>query len=189
MILLPDDKAQGSSYVFARGEGQIAQAAGDLAAEYNAQTPAQRADLVDMHIAAQWSARVYRDHVGFMCDPTNSVIQDVPLAGRVPASLVYPEGYDRASGSVDLVLDSGAMVELGCSAKKAFVRASSRSLDQKYKRVYKSGSETVGLRADGRLFKLNGTSSTPLQTSADGQIHELVPNENYSFFDAADASL
>jgi hypothetical protein len=187
MILYPDDKNLPSNYVFAHNEGGIQQSGGDLAAEYNGQTPAERADLVDMHIGAQWSARVYHKHIIFTCDPTSSATQDMQLNGQVPASLVYPTGYDRAVTAADLVLDNGSVLEIGCAGKKAYVRASNVTLDQKYKRIYKSGGQVVGLTGDGRLFKLTGSSSTPLQTSADGRVYELVPNESYQFFDAADS--
>ena len=182
MILYPDDKSLPAKYVFAKSEGDIQQAAGDMAVEYNAQTPAQRAELADMHLGGQWTARVYRSKVVFNCDPKSSDTEDVALKGT-PASLIYPDGYDRSAESALLVMDDGSVQELGCSSGAGYAKASNVKLDQKYKRIYKSGNQVLGLTADGRLFQIQGASSTALQTSVDGRVHELVPNETFNFFE------
>lgn len=187
MILYPEDKNLPAKYIFSHNEGDIEQQAGDLAVEYNSQSPQQRAELVDMYVGAQWSARVYRSHVLFLCDPRSSAAQDLALNGLLPVTVIYPNGYDRAASSTFVLTDSGQVVEIGCNSNKGFVRAANLKLDQKYKRVYKVGSEVLGLSVDGRLFQINGATSTALPTRADGKIFELIPNESYQFFDSAGA--
>ena len=137
-----------------------------------------------MHIGAQWSARMYHDHLKFTCDPGSSATNDVSTNGQVPVSALYPTGYDRAAASALFVSESGQIMEFGCSGSRGYVRASTQKFDQYYKRVQRAGSEVLGLTKDGRLFKINGATSSPLQTSADGQIYELVPYQTYRFFDA-----
>jgi len=184
MILFPDDKNLPAKYVFANDEGDIQQQAGDLIVEYNNQSPAQRADFVDMHWSMQWSARIYHNHILFMCDPTSPAIQDLDLAGLTPVTTLYPNGYDRSVGSVEVLIQSGAILEVGCNRRTAFVRPSPRVLDQAYKRIYKSGNEVLGVTTAGRLYQIQGTTSTPLMTKIDGQIYEIAPNESFAFFDS-----
>ena len=183
MILYPEDKNLPAHFVFAKNEGELNQQAGELAAEYNSQTPAQRAELADMHMGAQWSARLYRDHLRFTCDPRSSTTTDVKTGGQVPVSVIYPNGYDRAAASAMFVSESGQIMEFGCASGGAYVRASTTKFDQNYKRVQRAGNEVLGLTKDGRLFMINGATSSALQTSADGQIYELVPYQTYQFFD------
>lgn len=183
MILFPDDKSLPSKYVFTKNVGEISQTAGDLAGEYNSKTPAQRAELVDVHMGGQWTAQVYRNKVVFTCDPKSSSTQDVSLTGA-PLSLIYPDGYDRSSSSALMVMDDGSIQELGCASNRGYAKASPMTLDQKYKRIYKSGNQVVGLTFDGRLFEIQGAKSSALQTSVDGRIHELVPSETYNFFES-----
>lgn len=184
MILFPDDKTLPAKFVFARNEGEIRQTAGDLAAEYNSQTPQQRADLVDIHVGGQWSARVYKDRVRFSCDPNSAATEEVALTHQ-PAGFVYPKGYDRVSMAAQLLLDDSTAMEVGCENSHGFVRTSDLKLDHKYKRVYKSGNEVLGLSTDGRLYRIEGTTSSALQTEIDGRIHELVPSESFRFFEGA----
>lgn len=183
MILYPDDKSLPAKYVFAHNEGDIQQGAGDLAVAYNAETPQQRGDLVDVHMGAQWSARIFHSRVRLMCDPTSDATQDLPMNGQTAVSAIYPTGYDRAVYSAQLITESGAVMEFGCENRVPFLRATTLSFDQNYKRVQKAGNLVLGLTGDGRLFQLNGATSTPLQTSADGRIFDLVPNEDFLFFD------
>ncbi len=182
LILYPDDKALPAKYIFSKNEGEIQQAAGDIAVEYNGQTPQQRAELVDVHIGAQWTVRVYHNHLLFVCDPTSPATQDVILSGQVAGSVLYPNGYDRAASSTFLITETGTLMEFGCKSRKAFVQAARMTLDQKYKRVQKLGQEVIGLTPDGRLFVINGAHSTPLKTSMDGRIYDLMPSQTFAFF-------
>jgi hypothetical protein len=185
MILYPEDRAQPAKFIFARNEGDIQQAAGDMAVDYNSQTPQQRADWVDVHVAAQWSAKVKKTQVTFSCDPRSGSTSDIPIVnGEVPVSLIYPNGYDREFKVVHLAMQSGKVFELGCSSSsRGYIAGSGMTFDQPYKRIYKAGNDVVGLSRDGRLFRINGTSSTPLQTSLDGRVYELAPNNSISFLD------
>lgn len=182
LILFPDDKSLPAQFVFAHNEGEIQQAAGDIALEYNGQTPQERANLVDVHLAGRWNTRVYRNHILFACDPHSERTEDLPLTNQVAAGILYLSGYDRSSSSAHLITEDGSILEMGCQSGRAFVKPALISMDQKYKRVQKSGNEVLGLTAEGRLFRLSGNSSTPLVTSVEGRIHDLVPTESYQFF-------
>ena len=183
MILYPDDKTLPAKYVFARNEGDLPQAAGDIAVEYNGLTPQLRAEWVDVHIGAQWSARVLKSKVKVGCDPRSDSTTELMTSGETPASLIYPNGYDRSLKTAHVAMQSGKVYELGCeSGGRAFLRASSLILDQRYKRIQKAGSDIVGLTQDGRLFKITGSTSIPLQTSLDGRVYEIAPNVSTDFF-------
>ncbi|MGE4132247.1 MAG: hypothetical protein AB7F86_11455 [Bdellovibrionales bacterium] len=183
MILYPEDKSQPARYVFARNEGEIAQQAGDIAVEYNSLTSVERAQWVDVHIGAQWSAQIMKSKIKMGCNPRSSDTTDVSVGGETPAALLYPTGYDRAAPSAHLAMESGKIYEFGCQRGSPFLRASSMTFDQRFKRVLKSGPDVLGLAADGRLFRIQGATSSALQTSLDGRIYELAPNQLVSFFD------
>lgn len=183
MILYPENRALPAKYVFARNEGEIRQEAGDIAIEYNSQTPQQRLDWVDVHMSAQWSAQVFRDRVKFTCDPRSTATSEQNVGDEKPVGFIYPEGYDRAAAKVLLAMESGKIYELGCQNKRPFYRTSTLNFDQRFKRIQKAGGHVVGLTSDGRLFKIENGKSTALQTSLDGRIFELVPNDKIEFLD------
>lgn len=184
MVLYPDDKNLTAEYVFAHDEGKLAQAAGDIAVEYNALAPAQRGDWVDVHVGAQWSARVMKTAIKIGCDPRSESTTTVSTNGETPASVLYPNGYERAAKMAHVAMASGKIFEFGCeSGGRAYLRASNTRFDQAYKRIYKAGTDVVGLTADGRLFRINGTSSTALQTPLDGRVYEIAPHQSVNFLD------
>jgi hypothetical protein len=183
MVLYPEDRTQPAKYVFARSEGDIQQAAGDMAVDYNSETPQQRSDWVDVHVAAQWSAKVLKTKVTMACDPKSDKKTDVTTGSETPASLIYPNGYDRENVSAHIAMQSGKIFEVGCAGTAPFLRPSTLAFDQSYKRIYKAGNDVVGLTKDGRLFRINGATSTPIQTSLDGRVYELAPNQSVSFLD------
>lgn len=186
LILFPDDKTLPAKYLFAKNEGEIAQSAGEAALEYNSQTPAQRAELVDLHISAQWAAKIYADKLKFSCDPRAATVTEVKLNGVQAVGILYVNGYDRTSRLNYLMANDGNVYEFGCSdSARAFVRASSLKLDKNFKRVHKVGNIVVGLTYDGHLFQIDGTKVTAIPTSIDGQIHEIAPRQSYGFFDSA----
>jgi len=183
MALYPDDTNQTARYLFANNEGEINQQAGVQAEEYNAQTPAERANLVDTHIAAQWNVRVYRDKAVFACDPRSHSQQEISMAGERPLGMIYVTGYDRAAGTAQLMMESGKLYDIGCSSRQAFLRPAQTQLDQVYKTVYRVGGLTLGLTTDGFLREIQGASSRPFSLGAlDGTIHELAPNQSIEFF-------
>lgn len=186
MVIFPDDKTLKSEYVFAQNEGTIAQSPGDMFVEYNNQTPEEKAKLVDFHSGAQWSARVYKNSIRFVCDPTSAATTDIQMpAGEVASNLIYLNGYDRGVYSTNLVMQSGAVYELGCANRTAFLKASpSVKLDQQYKRLYKVAGRTVGLNAAGQLFLVDGGKSTPLANNF-GQVLEIIPFQTFEFFETA----
>jgi hypothetical protein len=182
MIIFPTDKNQKAQYLFANDEGQIAQSPSDMVTEYNGQTPDQKANLVDMHIAAQWSARVYKTSVTFVCSPTSPATTVVKLPeGEVAANLVYPNGYSRDSYTVQLLTESGKALDIGCENKKASVKASNLRLDQPYSRIYKANGVVLGL-SNGKLYKIDGERSSGLQTTIDGSISEITTQQTFEFF-------
>lgn len=183
MIVFPTDKTLKAQYIFANDEGTISQSPSDFVTEYNAQTPVQKADLVDLHIGAQWSARVYKNKVTFVCDPKSPATKDIALpAGLTAAALVYPDGYARDKYTANLVVESGAVYELGCVNKQASLKVSPVRLDQKYSRIHKANNLVFGLTAEGKLFKIESNRSTPVLTSV-GNIIEIVPQQSFEFFE------
>jgi len=182
MIIFPTDKTQKAQYVFANDEGQIAQSPSDLVTEYNGQTPDQKANLVDLHIGAQWSARVYKTSITFVCDPRSPATAVVNLpSGEVAANLVYPNGYARDVYTAQLLTESGKALEIGCVNQKASVKASSLRLDQPYSRIYKANGAVLGL-SGGKLYKIDGDRSSAMQTAIDGTITEITPQQSFEFF-------
>ncbi|MGZ3692275.1 MAG: hypothetical protein ACXVAX_12275, partial [Pseudobdellovibrio sp.] len=143
------------------------------------------ADLVDLHIGAQWSARVYKNKVTFVCDPTSAATTDIALpAGATAANLVYPNGYARDVYTVQLATQSGAVLDLSCANRQASIKASNTRFDQAYNRVYKANGQVFGLAADGKLYKIDADRSTPLPLgSVDGSIIEIVPQQTFEFFE------
>ncbi len=182
MVLYPDDKSLKAKYLFVNNEGEINQEAGDIAIEYNSQTPQQRANWMGVHIGAQWTTKVFKDKLVFTCDPRAATVRELSTNGEIPANIIYPNGYDRGSSSASLVMESGRVFEFGCQNNNPFLRQSS-NLDQPYKRVHKQGDDVLGLGQDGKLYKINGSTSTVISTSLDGRIHDLVPYQAFSFFD------
>lgn len=184
MIVYPEDKSQPAKYVFARNEGDIQQTAGDIAVEYNGLSAQQRADWVDVHMSAQWTAKVLKSKVVFACDPNANTSNEVAAPnGETPAALVYPEGYSRESSKIHLVMESGKIFEIGCSNRRGYIAGSSLTFDQQYKRIQKVGNTVVGLSREGKLFTISGSTSSPLQTSLDGAVYDLVPNQSIGFLD------
>lgn len=187
MILFPDDKTLPAKYVFVGNAGDISQAAGDGVIEYNGQTPAQRAELVDYHVAAQWNAKVYKSKVKFVCNTQNGTISELAFpADSQAVSILALKGYDRVSTLSYIMTTSGTLYDFGCDAKsKAVLKVSAMKLDQVYKRVHKAGDKIVGLTNDGHLFEIKNGQSTALASEVDGQIYEIAPRQTFNFFDSA----
>ena len=180
MILIPEDKTLPGQYVFLKNQGNVSQSASDLITEYNAQSPSDKANLVDLHIGAQWTARIYKNSVRFVCDPTSSSAKDISLpAGMAAANLLYMNGYDRASFSTLLAMDNGDIYEMGCANRAGYVKVSNIKFDKKYKRIYKIDDKTFGLNFAGELFSIENGKSTLLNLP--GRIIEIAPNQIYSF--------
>jgi hypothetical protein len=184
MILFPTDKTIKVQYVFANNEGTIEQSPSDFVTEYNAQTPEQKANLVDLHIGAQWSARVFKNSVTFACDPKSPNLTEIKLpAGATAANLIYPEGYARDKYTVSLSTTTGDVLELSCVGKKASVKSVAMRMDQQFDRVHKVNGIVYGI-AQGNLFTIDGAGrSTPLTTELSGQIVEIVPQQTFEFFE------
>ncbi len=184
-VLFPDDKTLPAGFVFINDEGELKQTAGADAVEYNGMSPADKAKLVGIHYGGMWSGRVSLDKVRFVCDPYGSGTKvEQSITGGTPVSIIYPNGYDKLALNAFLQLDNGQIVEFGCDNNKTpYMKTSALKYDQIYKRVYKSGTAILGLTFDGYLYKINAGVSTPVQTPFDGQIHELIANKTYEFFD------
>ena len=183
MIIFPTDKTIKAQYIFANDEGSIEQSPSDFIAEYNAQTPEQKANLVDMHIGAQWTARVYKTQVTVACDPRAPGTTDLKLpAGQVAANLVYPDGYARDTYTAHIVTEAGALFEVSCANKQASLKPSTLRLDQPYARIHKANGQVFGLTTEGKLYKIAGGRSTPVLTALDGAIVEITPQQTFEFF-------
>lgn len=183
MILFPDDKNQTARYMFAKNEGEISQAAGEAALDYNSQTPADRARWVDVHIAAQWSAKVYTDKITLACDPRSPATTTLNLTGTSAVGILYTSSYSRTAETNLLMTSTGAVYEFGCPGKKAVLRPSTAKLDANYKRLHKVGSTLYALTYDGNIFQINGSQVTQVVTGFEGQIHEIAPRQSYQFLE------
>lgn len=183
MILIPENTANNARFVFLRNEGEIASLAGNQAEEYNALSPAERPNMVDIHIGAQWNARIYKTNGKFDCDPRSPNSQTVAMP-ETPVGMIYTTGYDRAAKTAQLMTESGKVYDIGCNGRTAFIKASAVTLDQKYKSLYKVGALTLGLTNDGFVREITGSTSKPysLGRSLDGQVHEIMPNQAINFF-------
>lgn len=182
MVLFPTDRTKAAKYVFANDEGEVQQSPGEIITEYNEQTLEQKSNFVDLHISAQWTARVYKNLVRFACDPNSPSLKDVAIpSGVTPANLMYPTGYARDMYTVQLAMTDGSIYDIGCSNRSAFVRSSSVKLDQNYKRMYKVGDKVFGLSSAGQLFLVNGNSSTAVLSEL-GAVIEISPRQSYQFF-------
>ncbi len=190
MVLFPTDKNLKNQYLFANDQGTIDQDAGELFAEYNSQTPEQRANLVGLHIGTQFTARVYKNSVRFTCDPKSPTTSDISFpAAQVAANIVYINGYNREATNTFVQTQDGSVFEIGCSTpSKAFVKeAAAMKLDQKYTTVQKMGSQVLGLSSSNQIFKLemnaNGPSRSQLVSTELGQIIEMTPYQSFDFFE------
>ncbi len=186
LILFPEDKSLPAKYVFTKNEGDIMQAAGDAVLEYNAQTPAERADLVGLHIAAQWTAKVYSQKIVFGCSAkSNATSTAVIPDGRKVSGILYMNGYDRVSRMHSVITEDGVIYDFGCTeAERPVLQASTVKLDQKFKRIHKVGGKVIGLSQDGRLFSIANGKSTEMSTSLDGHIFEIAPRQSFGFMNA-----
>ena len=183
MILFPDDKSVKAQYVFSNDEGAIAQSPNDFVTEYNTQTPEQKSNLVDYHIAAQWSARVFKKNVVLVCDPASPALKELPLPnGLTAAGLIYPDGYARDKYTVQLTTETGEIFDVSCLNKQPSLKPSAMKLDQKFSRIHKVNNQTLALTAEGSLFKIEAGRSTPLSTTLDGNITEMLPQDSFEFF-------
>jgi hypothetical protein len=189
MILFPFDKSLKNEYLFSKDEGTISQNAGELFQEYNDQTPDQRANLVDLHVGTQFSARIYKTSVRFTCDPSSASTTDINFpAAQTASNLVYLTGYSREASSTFVQTVDGSVFEIGCANKKAFLKASTMQLDQKYATVHKLGTQVLGLTSGKQIYKLelnsNGPSRSQLLATDLGQIIEMTPFQTFDFYQA-----
>ncbi len=183
MIMIPDDKNLKAQYIFANNEGDISQSPSESITEYNLQSPADKANLIDMHVGGQWNVRVYKNLARFACDPNAATLTDIPMpAGAVPSSLVYPAGYTRAVYTVSLAMQNGTIYELSCLNKKATITASNAKFDRPYKRMHRANSVLFGLTGDGHIFRIDNNVSTPVGVAIDGSVIEMVPQETFGFY-------
>lgn len=181
-ILVPTDKSLKAGFLFLENQGTVEQVPGDIITEYNQQSPAEKAKLVDFHIGAQWTARVYSDVVKFTCDPRSDAKSEVALpAGEVPTHFLYDEGYARDVYKALLSTESGALYEVGCKNKQAYLVLSKAQFDQKYKRIYKINDKVFGLTNDGALYVIDGQKSTPVIFNSTSKAIEITPYQTYTF--------
>ncbi|MCC6138951.1 MAG: hypothetical protein IT287_09990 [Bdellovibrionaceae bacterium] len=183
-VIFPEDKTLPAKFVFTNNEGDLAQAPGKDAAEYNTLNPTDKATWVTIHYAGSWGVKSLVDRVQFVCDPASGSKKDIAFAsGAKPVSFIYPNGYAREDLLAYLMMDNGQVMEVGCSSKTSpYMKATNISFDRPMKRVYKSGNTTLALGEDGKLYTVNGKVSTHVPTALDGQIYELLANTNFAFY-------
>lgn len=186
LILFPEDKNQNARYLFSKNEGEISQSPGELVSIYNSLPPAEKANLLDVHIGGQWSAKIYSQKITFSCDPKSSATSDLTLGQETAQNLIYPQGYNRTAKGTYLMATSGNVLEIGCSDRtmKPFIRASTYKMDRPYVQVHRLEPYIVALDKNGELYLINNQSSTPLKTSQNGQIVQLAPRQSFEFMDA-----
>lgn len=186
MILFPEDKTLPAKYVFARNEGDIAQSAGDAILEYNAQTPAQKADMKDMIIGAQWNARVYTNKIKFICNTQSMATSDVALpAGSTAGRILHLDGYKRDAKNSFLMTEEGSVLEFGCANSKPFIKAASITLDQKFKRAYKVANRLFAINQAGEFFEITNGRSAKIDLPREvGSVFELAPQQTYGFIES-----
>lgn len=182
LVFYPEDKNLTSGFLFLNDEGTIAQTAGDVSNEYNNSTPALRAEWVDMYLGGTWHAKVKRTEVIFGCEARSTTLTTLSTNGETPVAVIYPNGYDRVQRSNQVLMASGKVFDMGCNGNSAFLRESSTRFDQSFKRLYRSGGETIALGTNGKLYRVNGSTSTVLSTALDGRIHDFAAAESFNFF-------
>lgn len=185
LILFPTDKTQLAGYVFPRGEGEISQQAGELPRKYNEMTKEKKAEVIDSHIAGQWTAQIQGNLIEFACDHRSDAVTHVRLPGGKEAlGFVYPQGYDRAQRSLLVSFSDGSLYEAGCqSARQAFLRDSGQRYSVPMKRVHRAGSLVLGVDMAGSLYEI--VNGQPQLISADeiSFAYEIAPYSRFDFFD------
>lgn len=184
MILFPEDRNQPAEFVFGNGAGRLVQSPPEFVKDYNAQTPSQRAELVDLHLATQWHARVYRNRVTMGCDPLSESTVDVNLPdGQRAKVLIYPEGYRRDANNVHLLTESSEVVELRCEGGRATARKIRLRFDRDYSRIENGAGDVLGI-AEQKLYRIEGRRSRELRTGLEGTVMDMVPYDTFEFLDA-----
>lgn len=182
-VIFPDDKTLPAKFVFTNNEGNLDQIPGKDAGDYNAATPAEKANWVALHYAGAWAVKSFTDRVQFVCDAQGGAKSDLSLNGAKPVGFIYPNGYDREHLQAYLMVEDGRVMEVGCTNKTTpYMKVSAISYDRPLKRLYKSGTTTVALGTDGSLYTVNGKTTTLLPNAQNGQIHELLAHTNFAFF-------
>lgn len=184
MILLPDNKDSTARYFFAHSEGDIPTQAGALAEEYNGLAPIDRGTFVDAHIGTQWTARLYTTKLRMDCNPNSPGTEELALP-ETPVSLTYMGGYDRGASSIQMIMQSGKVYDIGCSRNRAFMQDSQFTVDQPYRKIYAMGGLTLGVTMDGNIRSLENGTSQPYAMGAgvDGQVRTIMPYQTFEFFD------
>lgn len=117
-ILYPNDKSLPAKYVFTDDEGDLPQAPGPDAVDYNAETPDGKAKWVAVHYGGSWGVRLFTDRLMFKCNSQDPATKDIALsASAKPVSFIYPNGYARANLLAYLMMENGQVMEVGCSSK------------------------------------------------------------------------
>lgn len=184
--IIPTDRSKNAGYFFFKNEGSIEQVPGDIIAEYNTQTPQVRAQLMDLHLGAQWNARIYTDKITFMCNVKTNDLESITIPEGTAVNVLYLNGYTRTDRSQYLLTSTGKVFEFGCPETRnprAFIREATNA-PQGILRTYKAQEKNFGLTQDGSLVELNGNQQTMVPTGLDGQIYEIAPLESYRFMDS-----
>lgn len=184
LIIFPNDKSQIAQYVFPRNEGQIAQSPMDFVSEYNASTPSEKAEFVDIHVGAQWNAKAFKTKISLVCDPATKKSKEFQLPkGQIPENFIYPEGYSRDKYKVLLTTDAGNIYELSCLNKVASLKSSTVRFDSNFKRIYKVNSNLLGLGSDGKIYKIvKGVSSEVSLPLLEDEVIEIASEQSFTFF-------
>lgn len=186
LILFPTDKSKTAGYVFPKGEGQISQQAGEVPRRYNSMEPSEREQVIDSHIAGQWTAQVFQNKLEFSCDYRSDRLTQVSLpSGKEPLAFIYPEGYNRAHPTLKVSFADGSVFEAGCeNTQSAFLRDTGLVSEVPLKRVHKVKGLSLGVDLSGNLYEVENGQIKPVRVIGGlDQIFELAPYSNFNFFD------
>lgn len=185
LILFPNDKTKRSGFVFPRGEGEIAQQAGELSRKYNEASETERMNVIDIHIGGRWSVQLNSSNLEFYCDYRSDRITQVPIpTGKEALGFVYPEGYNRAHSTILVQFKDGSLYEGGCqSLTQAYLKDSGRMFTIPMQRVHKAGELALGVDQSGMVYKINGHQQVPLSLQNIGSVSEIAPYSSFDFFD------
>lgn len=185
LILIPFDRNENARYVFVNNEGEVDQSAGEIISKYNEKTPAERAKMIDLHIAGRWAARLYADEVEFQCDPRSDATSTVKLPKGQAVGFVHLEGYNRGVQKTQVLVDTGDLFEISCDERslRAAVRPMAQQLPGDLVRVHKIAGRTFGVSRSGDLFEVEANQATLIKTGFNSGIDDIAPRQVFRFFD------
>lgn len=189
LILFPFDRTKDARYVFVNNEGEVNQSAGELVSKYNEKTPAERAQLIDLHIGGRWAARLYTNEIEFQCDPRSDTVSKMNIPKGKAIGFLYLDGYDRGSQSTQILVDTGDIFEAACDSRslKPSITLSSRRLPGDLVRAHQVAGRTFGVSRDGLLYEIENNQAILIKTGFTAEIDDIAQRQVFRFFDSSTA--